>query len=263
MKTIAILFLSMFLSYNNYSQTSSELLREGDSQYQENNFAAAEESYRKARQEESTLASNFNLGNATFKQERYEEAVEHYLNATRKTQDNTSSSDTYYNLGNAYFQGQQLEEAIEAYKQAIRLDPTNKEAKYNLAYSKEMMKMAQQQQQDQQQQQNQDQEQDQENQEQQDSEEQQDQEQQDQENQDQQESDQEQEDQEQQEESEQDSTQNQNMSEGQFDSTRLEKQTLDSLDAAKLLQIIQSEERKVQEKLRKYNSNRKKPDKDW
>ncbi len=257
-KTAVIIFLSMLLSGFCYSQTSSELLREGDARYLENNFAAAEEAYRKARQEESTLASNFNLGNATFKQERYEEAIEHYLNATRKTQNNTSSSDTYYNLGNAYFQGQQLEEAIEAYKQAIRLDPTNKEAKYNLAYCKEMLKMAQQQQQDQQQQQQQ--QQDQENQEQQDSEEQQDQE-----NQDQQESDEEQENQEQQEqeESEQDSTQNQDMSEGQFDSTRLEKQTLDSLDAAKLLQIIQSEERKVQEKLRKYNSNRKKPDKDW
>ena len=49
----------------------------------------------------------------------------------------------------------------------------------------------------------------------------------------------------------------------QFDSSRLEKQTLDSTDAKKLLQIIQEEEMKVQEKLRKFNSKRKKPDKDW
>ena len=48
-----------------------------------------------------------------------------------------------------------------------------------------------------------------------------------------------------------------------FDSTRLDKQELDSIDAQKLLQIIQSEELKVQERLRKFNSNRKKPDKDW
>jgi len=251
-------FLALFLA-DAAGQTSSELLREGDANYLENNFPAAEESYRKARQAESTLASNFNLGNATFKQERYEEAVEHYLNATRKTEDNKTSSDTYYNLGNAYFQGQKLDEAIEAYKQAIRLDPTNREAKYNLAYSKEMKKMAQQQQQEQQQdQQQENSDEQQENEDQEQSEDQQ-------ENQDPQDSDQEQdqEEQEDQQESEQDSTQNQDASEAQFDSTRLEKQTLDSLDAAKLLQIIQSEERKVQEKLRKYNSNRKKPDKDW
>lgn len=254
-----IIFLFLSLAQLSYAQSSTELLQDGDRQYGNEDFIAAEELYRKAGLEESNLASTFNLGNATFKQERYEEAIEHYLNATRKSEDKTQNSNTYYNLGNAYFNNQKLDEAIEAYKQAIRLNPANEEARYNLAYCKEMKKMMQQQQQDQQQnsdQQNQDQ---QENQEQQDQE---NQEQQDQQNSDQQNEDQ-QENQEEQE-SEQDSTNQQQPQEGgSFDSTRLEKQTLDSLDAAKLLQIIQAEEQKVQEKLRKFNSNRKKPDKDW
>lgn len=240
-------------------QSSNELLQDADRNYQNENFGAAEELYRKAREKESDLASNFNLGNTTFKQERYEEAIEHYLNATRKADSKSKNSDTHYNLGNAYFQNQQLEEAVEAYKQAIRLNPENEEAKYNLAYTKELMKIMQQQQQDQQQDQQQ------ENQDENSEEQQENQEQQDQENQEQN-SDQQQENQDKQEqqESEQDSSQQQQEPQpGTFDSTRLEKQTLDSLDAAKLLQIIQSEERKVQEKLRKYNSNRKKPDKDW
>ena len=55
----------------------------------------------------------------------------------------------------------------------------------------------------------------------------------------------------------------QNNKQSQFDSTRLEKQGLDSIAAAKLLEIIQNEEQKVQEKLRKYNSTRKRPEKDW
>ena len=90
----------------------------------------------------------------------------------------------------------------------------------------------------------------------------QDQQNQDQQNQEQNSDDQNQQDQENQE-SQQDSTGQQEPQGGGFDSSRLEKQTLDSLDAAKLLQIIQAEEQKVQEKLRKFNSNRKKPDKDW
>jgi len=214
-----------------YTQSSTELLQDGDRQYENQDFIAAEELYRKAGQEETSLASTYNLGNSTFKQERFEEAVEHYLNATRKTEDKVQNSDIYYNLGNAYFNNQKLDDAIEAYKQAIRLNPANEEARYNLAYCKEMKKMMQQQPQDQQQ------------------------------NSDQQKEQQEnQEDQQ----SEQDSTNQQQPQEGgSFDSTRLEKQTLDSLDAAKLLQIIQAEEQKVQEKLRKFNSNRKKPDKDW
>jgi len=242
----------IFLNCLSYGQSSTELLQDGDRQYGNKDFIAAEELYRKAGQEENSLASIYNLGNATYNQERYEEAIEHYLNATRRTNDKSENSNIYYNLGNAYFNNQKLDEAIEAYKQAIRLDPSNEEARYNLAYSKEMKKMLQQQQQDQQQNSDQPQE----NQEQQDQDQQQNE---NQENSDQQDQQNQQENQE----SQQDSTNQQQSEGGTFDSTRLEKQTLDSLDAAKLLQIIQAEEQKVQEKLRKYNSNRKKPDKDW
>jgi len=240
-------------------QSASELLQDADRNYQSEDFIAAEELYRKARVEESSLASNFNLGNSIYKQERYEEAIEHYLNATRKSENNVQNSDTHYNLGNAYFSNQQLDEAIEAYKQAIRLNPQNEEAKYNLAYAKEMKKILQQQQQENQQQQQQENSEDQQQEENQEQQQEDNQDQQDpnSENQDQQ--DQQQQDQE----SKQDSSQQQNIGESSFDSTRLDKQTLDSLDAAKLLQIIQAEEQKVQEKLRKFNSNRKKPDKDW
>ena len=106
-----------------HTQSSTELLLDADRQYQNEDFISAEELYRKADNTESSLESIYNLGNTTFKQERYEEAIEHYLNATKKSQDKIQNSDTYYNLGNAYFNNQKLDEAIEAYKQAIRLNP--------------------------------------------------------------------------------------------------------------------------------------------
>lgn len=255
MRLFGILILITLSVSLGYSQADTKLLRSADDAYIAEQYDDAELLYRKARQAESSLQANFNLGNATFQQERYEEAVDHYTNAINKTKSNETSSDAYYNLGNAYFQFQKPEEAIEAYKQAIRKNPNNDEAKYNLAVLKESLKQQQQQEQ-QQQQQNQDGESGEEN----------------EENNEQQEN-QEEGEQEEQEgeesqpqdpnEEKQDSTQNQDGEPSAFDSTRLEKQTLDSLDAAKLLQIIQSEEQKVQEKLRKYNSNRKKPDKDW
>ena len=244
-----------------YAQSSGKLLREGDAAYKKEDYSSAELSYRKARQEESNLASNFNLGNSTYQQERYEEAAEHFMNATRNSSGDIEKSDTYYNLGNAFFNAQKIDEAIEAYKQAIRLNPDNQEAKYNLTYLKLMQKAQDQQQQQQQENQEKDQDQ-QENQEEQDQEN-QNQENQEEQNQQQQDGDSGEQEQQEEQESEQDSTSQQDAGEANFDSTRLEKQTLDSLDAAKLLQIIQSEEQKVQEKLRKFNSNRKKPDKDW
>lgn len=233
-----------------YSQSENKLLVDGDSHYLNNNYQEAESSYRKAKLKESSLEVNHNLGNTTYMQERYEEAIEYYMTASKKTNDKEASSDIFYNLGNAYFGGQDIEKAIEAYKQAIRLNPANKEAKYNLAVCKEILKNMQQQ--EQQNQENSEGENE-------DKEEQENEEQSDQEN-DQQENS---EDQENEQESEQKQDSTQQAQEASFDSTRLEKQTLDSLDAMKLLQIIQNEEQKVQENMRKYNSNRKKPNKDW
>lgn len=248
------LCICLFTSNVN-AQNAHEYLQDGDDQYNANNYITAEIYYRKAKEKESTLKSNFNLGNATYQQGRYEEAIEYYQNATSKAIDSNTKSDAFYNLGNAYFNNQKLEEAADAFKKAIRENPNNKNARYNLAYTKEMLKqMAQQQQQDQSQQENQDQQnQDQQNQDQQNNQDQQGN------NQDQNEK-KEEEEQKQEEQKQDSSQQSQPMS---FDSSRLDKQSLDSIDAQNLLKIIQDEEMKVQEKLRKFNSKRKKPDKDW
>ncbi len=235
------------------SQSASTLRSEADDAYRAEDYDAAELLYRKARQENSDIKSNFNLGNTTYKQERYEEAVEHYLSAANKTDDKIIASDNFFNLGNAYFRTEEYEKAIEAFKQSIRANPDNDEARYNLLMLKMNLQQKEQQQQQDQQNQNGD-----ENAENQDGE-----------NNEQQQQDGEQSDQPQDQdqqnsgEENQDSLQNQSASGGEFDSTRLDKQSLDSLDAIKLLQIIQSEEQKLQEKLRKFDSNRKKPDKDW
>ena len=231
-------------------------LLKADRFYEFGEYQLAEENYRKARESEKEIKSTFNLGNAVYKQDRFEEAIDHYTAATQLAPDNIQRSNAYFNLGNASFYGQKLEEAIDSYKEAIQLNPENQEAKYNLLVAKKILREAQQQQQENQEQQEGEQgEENQDQQEQQDQQEgeqgEENQEQQDQENQDQQE--------------QQDSTnQNSDIQENAaFDTSRLDKQTLDSLDAMKLLQVIENEEKKVQEKLKKFNSNRKKPDKDW
>ncbi len=45
------------------------------------------------------------------------------------------NSEAYYNLGNAYFKQDELAQAILAYERCLRLDPRNKDAKYNLAFA--------------------------------------------------------------------------------------------------------------------------------
>jgi len=235
-----------------YAQTAHSLLRKGNKFYEVDEFSLAEEKYRKALEQKREGKTSFNLANSIYKQERYEEAIQHYQTAASSNLTNIEKSRAFHNLGNAHFQNQKLEEAIESYKQSLRLH-SDPETRHNLLVTKEILKQMQQQQEQQQQQQ--------EGEEGEQSDEQQQEQQQQQQQKDQQQEGEESEESEQQEEN-QDSTQ-QIQEGGMFDSTRLDKQNLDSLDAIKLLQIIESEEKKVQEKLRKYNSNRKKQDKDW
>ena len=103
------------------AQSSHKLLREGNNNYEDGQYGEAEELYRKSNQKESSLKSNYNLGNATYQQGRFEESIDHYLAATAKEMSPEQGSDAYYNLGNAYFQNQDTEKAIKAYKQALSL----------------------------------------------------------------------------------------------------------------------------------------------
>lgn len=264
MKHLIFILSILCYSFVSFGQTSHKNLMAGDKYYNNQEYYLAEEQYRKAREGEKEIKSTFNLGNSVYLQERYEEAVDHFETATALADNEIHRSNAYYNLGNALFQNQKVEEALDAFKEAVVLNPDNDDAKYNLLVTKQILKQLQQEEQKKQcdnPQPSEDQKQ--EDQEKQDQEQQnQDQEQQPQDGQDPQDQEEQQENQEEQ----QDSTnQEQEMEEGgaSFDSTRLDKQTLDSLDAMKLLQIIENEEQKVQEKLRKFNSDRKKTDKDW
>lgn len=245
---IAITFISIYADLP--AQSAHTLLRDGNESYDSGDYATAEDLYRQSREKDSDLKSNYNLGNATYQQERYAEAIDHYMKAAQKAKNKTAESNAFYNLGNAHFQNQEIDEAIDSYKQSIRLNTDNKDAKYNLAMAKMAKLQAQQQQEEQESS---------EDGESSDSDEQQEQQ------------EQEQSDQENSEDGEngnpenapEDESEPKDIEQSNFDSTRLEKQSLDSIDAAKLLQIIQSEEQKVQEKLRKFSSTKKKQDKDW
>ncbi len=232
------------------SQTTHNHLRNGDMLYGLEMYDVAEQEYRKAENAGASFKGAYNLGNALYKQERFEEAAEQYNNALAKAENSLERSLASYNLANAYVFNQKLDEAIHYYKEAIRTDPGNLEAKYNLTRVKHAKLEQQQQQQEQQP-----------SDEQQDGEEGEQGEQ--QENQEQPPQDGEKQDSSQQQPNPQDSLSEQNMEETSLDSSRLDKSALDSLDAIKLLDIIANEEEKVQEKLKKFNSNRKKSDKEW
>lgn len=228
------------------AQSSHTLLMDGDAFYEQGDYAIAEEKYRKATEEDNTLKGEFNLGNTLYNQNRYEEAVSQYETSVMKSKAGVQKSSAYYNLGNTHIKSGKLEEAIESYKKAIEENPADTDARRNLY----LAKLMEQQQQEQEQQQQQEQNEDQENQDQEQNQDQQ-QEEQEQQNQDQENS------QEQQEQSEESQVDNE-PKEGEEEPQELSKE-----DAEKLLQVIENDEKKIQEKLRKVSGAKKKPEKDW
>lgn len=91
-----IMLLIIVSTYNYYSQTIEQLIKEGNKNYQQQNYTAAIESYKKV------LSQGFESGTL------------------------------YYNMGNAFFKEGNLGYAIYNYEKGLKLEPTDEDLTYNL-----------------------------------------------------------------------------------------------------------------------------------
>ena len=137
------------------------LVRKGNRQYEKGDFDTSLDSYARALQQDpNCFEAKFNTANGQFRKELIDKSEQTLRKlAQDSTRTDIERSEVAYNLGNTLFVQQRLEEALDCYRNAMRLNPDDKEAKFNYALTKELLK--QQQNQQQQQQQNQDQNQDQ------------------------------------------------------------------------------------------------------
>jgi len=149
MKKINLLFLLLLFAFGSQAQEARKKVKEGNKAYQEGAFDQAEINYREALAAAKDLDKNtsqFNLGDALYKQERWGEAKKAFEESLVQTEDPELKSDIYHNLGNVHMQEQNLEEAIKAYKNALKYDPQDEETRVNLAKALSQQKQEQQQQ---------------------------------------------------------------------------------------------------------------------
>ncbi len=136
----------LFIASTTFAQTAHKHLRKGNAAYDDGNFTAAEESYRKAlEQGDKTVKSPYNLGNAIFQQKRYDEALKHYENALTLTQSAPQKAKIHYNMGNTYIAQKEYEKGIESYKNALRLMPNDPSVQHNLSVALRLKRQQQQQ----------------------------------------------------------------------------------------------------------------------
>lgn len=116
-------------------------VREGNKLYEQKKYKEAAAAYQRALQKDPNYTPGmFNLGNSLYKQKQFD-ATRKAMTATAKmAKDQPVKSAANYNVGNTYMEEQKWQEAVDAYKQALRTNPQDADAKYNLSYALAMMK---------------------------------------------------------------------------------------------------------------------------
>lgn len=228
---LAALFLQLFVFSSVSGQSEKRYLRQGNSKYFDGNYSESEILYRKALEENrSSAAGNFNLGDALYRQNKFDDASKQFILSADMSADRIKKAESFYNLGNSLLKSNKIEESIEAYKNSLRLNPSSLEAKYNLAYAQDLLKKMQQQQQQQQKEQNQNKEQDQKE---------------------------GKSDQQQQQQQQQNQDENKkNQQEQQQQQMQQQKQGISKEDAERILSALENGEKKVQEKVKQANALR-------
>ena len=119
---------------------SNNYVFEGNSLVNEN-FIEAEKKYRLGvSAKQNNAAGSYNLGNAYYKSELYDEAMLRHLEAVNNSGSKLEKHKAYHNIGNTLMQKKRCKEAVSAYKNALRNNPSDDESRYNLALAQECAK---------------------------------------------------------------------------------------------------------------------------
>ncbi|GAC1383162.1 MAG: hypothetical protein NVSMB45_10200 [Ginsengibacter sp.] len=131
----ASFIIIMFLGIGNsvFGQSVNKKIIQGNDAYRAGNFQKAIDVYSMAQQDAPTNAiASYNEGNALFKTDKQDEALNAYDNAIKNSTDLGTRSKAYYNKGVVLQKGKKLPECIEAYKYALRINPADEDARQNL-----------------------------------------------------------------------------------------------------------------------------------
>ncbi len=133
------------------------LVRKGNRQFKREQFEKSVDSYQRALQHDSTsFEAKYDLASALYRAERYEKAEQTLLsivNDERRSEE--ERGEVSYNLGNTQFAQKKYKEALSSYRRAMRCNPNDEDAKFNYAFTKRLLQQQEQQQQQQNQDQNQ------------------------------------------------------------------------------------------------------------
>lgn len=150
MRNLLIVVSLLLMATIAFAQSERKSVRQGNKEFKKGEYLDSEISYRSALElNPSSFRANFNLGDALYKQEKFEQAAQIFEDLATLNLDPIDKAKVFHNLGNSHFKGEKFAESVEAYKNALRHNPNDMETKYNLAQAQRMLNQQDQQKQDQ------------------------------------------------------------------------------------------------------------------
>jgi tetratricopeptide (TPR) repeat protein len=133
-----------FLPINVNAQNEKLLIKKGNEAYEKKEYENAITQYQQAAvKNPANSTAQYNLGNALYKNNKTDEAVQAYDEAVSKTENKTDKSKSFYNKGVVLQNNKKLPECIEAYKNALKLNPQDEDARQNLQKALQQQKQDQ------------------------------------------------------------------------------------------------------------------------
>ena len=150
MRQLIFILCCLFFMLDGHSQTKEtkvedNLIFEGNEFHESETYAQAEKKYREAlaRAPKNTIAQH-NLGNTLFDESYFGEAFNAYKSATMNAKTKAEKHSALHNMGNVFMNQKDYAKAVETYKEALRNNPNDDQTRYNYALAKELLENEQQ-----------------------------------------------------------------------------------------------------------------------
>lgn len=128
-----VMILLLMVGVGAEAQRKASNIIAGNKLYREQKFDKALPVYLKAKEVAANdPVLNYNLGDAFFRNSKYEDAAKTFDHTINVTPDSSLKQNGYYNKGVSLSKQNKLEESIEAYKMAVKMNPADEDARVNL-----------------------------------------------------------------------------------------------------------------------------------